>query len=101
MTRMVPAHECFEAGETSGCERNDRLIVNSELFLFDRLSQIAFELQTRNRPRMHSLVKQFVTRLAIFLGSIHRDFRIAENVVGSIIALSLIHISEPTRLLSI
>src|SRR6185295_9548184 len=82
---MVPAHECFEAGETSGRQSNDRLVVDSELLVFDCLSQIAFELQSRNGARMHPAVKQFVTRLAIFLGAIHRDVGVTQNVVGPIV----------------
>src|SRR6185369_11817213 len=82
---MVPAHECFKSGESSGLQSNNRLVVNSEFLVFDRLSQIAFELQTRNRARVHALVKQFVTRLAIFFGAIHRDVCVAQNVVCPIV----------------
>src|SRR6185369_6467161 len=82
---MVPAHECFKSGESSGLQSNNRLVVNSEFLVFDRLSQIAFELQPRNRARVHSLVKQFVARLAIFLGAIHRDVCVAQNVVRPIV----------------
>src|SRR5690349_9257203 len=82
---MVPAHECFEAGKTSGRQSNNRLIVDGEFLVFDRLSQIAFELQARNRARVHSLVKQFITRLAIFLGAIHRDVCVTQNVVRPIV----------------
>src|ERR1043165_7366802 len=82
---MVPAHEGFEAGETSRRQSHNRLVVNSEFLVFDRLSQIAFELQPRNGARMHPAVKQFVTRLAILLRAIHRDVSVTQNVVGPIV----------------
>src|SRR5215218_7416045 len=82
---MVPAHECFETREASRLERNDWLVVNTEFLVFDRLSQIAFELQSRNGARVHAVVEQFVTRFAVFLRAIHRDVRVAQNVFRTIV----------------
>src|ERR1044072_3303943 len=33
-TRMIPAHECFEARETSRRQSNNRLVVNRKFFVF-------------------------------------------------------------------
>src|ERR1041384_2128544 len=82
---MVPTYESFEAGETSCRQSNNRLVVNGEFLVFDRLSQVAFELQTRNRARMHALVKQFIALLAILLRAIHCNVCVAQNVVGPIV----------------
>src|SRR5689334_16396478 len=83
---MIPAHERFETSETPSLERNDRLVVNTELLVLDGLAQIAFELQPRNGARVHTVVEQFITRLTVFLRAIHRDVRVAQNVFGTIVA---------------
>src|SRR5215218_1509315 len=83
---MVPAHECFETREASRLERNDWLVVNTEFLVFDRLAQIAFELQSQNRARVHAVIEYFVTRLSILFRTIHRDVGVAQNVVGTIVA---------------
>ena len=39
---MLPANQRFKAGELAVLERNDRLVVNAELFAIERAAQVVF-----------------------------------------------------------
>ena len=54
---MLPANQCFEAGELAVLKRNDRLIVNAELFAIECAPQVVLHLQQINRVRMHSFIE--------------------------------------------
>src|SRR5215204_1019974 len=59
-SRMIPPNEGFETCQTSGCERDYRLVINAEFLLFDSLSQVAFQLQPRNCASVHAVIENFV-----------------------------------------
>ena len=84
--RMVPANQRFKAGELSGSQHHDRLVVNAELFPLERASQIVFHLEQIHRVRVHAFVKDFIARLALGLRAIHRRVGIAQHIFGMIVA---------------
>ena len=83
---MLPAHERFKSGQVPVIQRNDRLIVNPELFAFERAPQGRFHLQQIDGASVHALVENFVTGFALGLSAIHRGIGVAENVFRMIIA---------------
>src|SRR5262245_30222505 len=82
---MLPANQGLEAGELAILQRNDRLIVNAELFALERAPQVVFDLQHINGARVHSFVKHFIASFALRLGTIHRRISVAEHVLGMIV----------------
>ncbi len=82
---MIPTHEGFEARQPARLQTNNRLVIDTEFFLLDRLAQVAFQLQTRHSARVHVVIEEFVTSFAVFLRAIHRDVRVAQDIVGAVV----------------
>src|SRR6266487_645675 len=76
----------FKSGQMPVTQRNDRLIVNPELFAFERASQGCFHLQQIDSASVHALVENFVTGFALGFGAIHRGVGVAEDVFRMIVS---------------
>ena len=83
---MLPANQRFEAREGPILERNNRLIVNAELFAIERAPQVILHLQQIHGVRVHALIEYFITRFALRLGAIHRRVGVAQHVLRMIVA---------------
>lgn len=58
--------------ENRACGVSGRLVVNLELPTLDGPSQVPLQLQELEDPGGHRLVEDFVSRLALGLGAVHR-----------------------------
>ena len=78
--RMVPAHECFRADDRPARQVDRRLEVEHERIRFDRLCQLGSELVAPDDLAVHRCDVRFDPVLAVRLGLVHRDVRVAHQV---------------------
>src|SRR6266480_5087918 len=83
---MLPAHQCFEAGELARLNTHDGLIKNTKLVSLQRPTQITFESHANYGTGMHLKIEQLVTGLARILRTIHRRIGVAQNIVWLIVS---------------
>ena len=83
---MLPANQRFESGKRAVIERNDRLIVDAELFAIERAPQVILHLQQIHRLCMHALVEHFIACLALRFGPVHRRVGVAQHVLRMIVS---------------
>ena len=83
---MLPAHERLHAGDPSRAHGDHRLVQDAELLALDRETEVRLELEQRHGVRVHLLVEHLVARLAVRLRAVHREVRVAEQVVGHVVA---------------
>src|SRR6185369_2979823 len=78
--RMLPAHERFEAMQLATRERDDGLVINTQLVLFERTPQVALEAQERDGACVHRGIKDLAARFATIFRPIHRRICVTNDV---------------------
>ena len=82
LLRMLPAHQRLDAEELGRLEVDDRLEFQEELAAGQRLVQVVLEPQALAQLFLHARVEHDVPSLAGGLGVVHRDVRVAQDVLG-------------------
>ena len=82
---MLPADQRLKAGELPAVERDDRLIMNSQLFAVDCAAQVVLHLQHINRVRVHAFVENLVARFALSFRAVHCRIGVAQHVLRMIV----------------
>ena len=70
--RMVPAQQGFHTDHLAGAHVDERLVVELELLLLDRLAQSGFQGVPLYRARVHLGREELVVVAAFLFGVIHR-----------------------------
>ena len=81
---MVPAQQRLEAGDATGGQLDDRLVVQHELVAGERAPQVCLELASLKCLLVHARLEDDVRALATLLGLVHRDVGVAHQLVGRV-----------------
>ena len=76
--RMIPSEQCLESDDLLGVEGQDRLVVNLELTVLDRLSQIQLEQVARLQALVHFLFKEAMNAPTMPFGEIQCHIRVLQ-----------------------
>ena len=79
--RVMPPQECLGLHDASGAEIEDRLEVEDELVLRQRVPQVALQIEAVHRVGVHLGVEELVPSLAPPLRQVHRQVGIAKQCV--------------------
>src|SRR3954453_15086946 len=79
---MDPADKALSRADKSGLERDDRLILDHDLLAIERLGQLLLQVVPTHDRRAHRRIEELEARLARGLRLVHRDIRIANEIVG-------------------
>src|SRR5262249_25591708 len=81
---MLPSHQRFESADAPALQGYDRLVMHSELAMWQSSAQSGFQLRKRRVARVHALIEKLVTTAALILRSIHCGIRISKDLSGLI-----------------
>jgi hypothetical protein len=79
---MLPPDERLYLADAAGGQVDHRLIVEHELPPRHRVPEVELEIHALLRGRIHALVEDLVAGLALALGVVHRQVRVAQDVLG-------------------
>src|SRR5438034_7587359 len=82
---MLPADQRLKAGELPAVERDDRLIMHSQLLALECSTQVILHLQQIDRVCVHAFVKNLVARLALSFRSVHCGVGVTQHVLGMMV----------------
>ena len=83
---MPPARERLEPDDLAVVEVHDRLVVGDDLPSLQRAPQIGLQPQRRHRALVHVAGEHLVAGAATRLGPVHRGVRVAQHVLGALVA---------------
>ncbi len=78
----MPAQERLEALDSAGINRDDRLVVEDEFFILQRVSEGGLQEKAAHDLLVHGAVEEFTARLTLVFGAIHRDVGILKHRLG-------------------
>ena len=79
---MVPAQECFEAGDVAVLEIELRLIVELELAIAQGNAHVVLELVARTHALVHLALEEAGVAGAVDLGAAERQVGVLQQLVG-------------------
>src|SRR6202008_3650785 len=79
---MIPAQQRLEARDLAGLQQQDRLIMDLELAVGDRLAQVELEQAARLQPLVHLALEEAMGAAAVALGEVERHVGVLQQQVG-------------------
>src|SRR5262245_38283094 len=79
---MVPAQQRLEARNPAGLQVQDRLVMDLELAVSDRLAQIELERAARLHSLVHLRLEDMITAAPFALGAVERHIGVAQELVS-------------------
>lgn len=83
--RMIPSRQSLEADDLAAIEQHLRLIVDREFVALDCVPEITLQTQALAGRGIHLQVEHPVTDRASSLRPVHRDIRIAQEIVRTLL----------------
>src|SRR5882724_6680876 len=79
---MIPAQQRLAARDAIRAEIDDRLVLDLELAVPERLAQILLELAARMHQRIHHRLEEAIGAAAVGLGAVKRQISALEELIG-------------------
>ena len=80
---VLPADQRLEPGDLAAAQADDRLVVEDQLVAFERVAQLALDLEPAQGAGPHLGVEELAARAAAFLGPVHGGVGVADQQVGA------------------
>src|SRR5712691_13157697 len=81
---VMPSKQGLDTCDLTGLKVHDRLVDESELPSLQGPLEVALEGEAGERRRVHTRLEDLDTVLAVALRRVHRDVRVAQQVVGGL-----------------
>jgi hypothetical protein len=84
---MLPAHQGLGADDAAAAQRDLGLVVQHELVALEGPPQLTLQVETEAGPRTHRHFEDLIPGPASFLGPVHGQVGVAQQVVGPVLTV--------------